>query len=967
MCCKIKFKRALILLSRVFLISVSHSCIEKNKNSVLEKIEKSNITYFTHSYFTIPDAYYSKNNYDSAIAHYKETAAKFLQEGNWEGQVRALYLTGNCFSRIIYKNESKDSALFYINLSLKIAEKNLTLDNITRFRAYYYQGEYYYNSHQPDSAFISYKKCEELLHNYFAEDHPAYADIYTSLGDAYYSLKGDFHKAEEYYSKALVVNLKIKANPFDLANNYYNLASTYREKGDYLMALESNKQAFKIFNNQIEFRKYIAYTYNNEANIYHDMDSSGLTIKSYKKAIDLNNNSNKLPIENYLNNIAAAYIQLGNFDSAKFYIAESIKNNPHLNNQFEFANSCFNLGEIFRFEKQWDSSEVYYKRALALRIKLYGQKHSSTALCIQAFGELCSEQGNIDSALSYYQNSLCILVKDFKDSVNIFSNPSDTSIVQGSLELIGLFYEKGLAFEKKYFSNKENSRLLEAAFQCYSLANHVIDLNRISYQREGSKLFLVSSYRKVYDHAVYCAYLLHTTFGKRNYADSLFNIMEKTKYALLLEDLCEAEKGKKLTNANAEEREEKKAMRSNQRSLTLSETQNHLTNTQEVIEYYWGDTVALVMGITKKEIKIHKIENKKVLENDIRRYLELLTTDAISPDILEQLKKFKEYSEISHSLYSTLVEKVIIKNQWTRKGGQTLVITPDGILSFMPFESLTTKAHSSNTLNYKPLPYLLKEYCINYSYSSNILFNYLQKRKNQILSPPLFLGYFNDKVKQALPDSLQKNIISSSGAKAFQDIARSIGKYDVATVQNLTSQLNSNDVIQLNVHGIADLKIPSNNRLIFNDTNLYLHQVLNMDFTNKITLLTACETGIGPQYKGEGVYSMARGFIYAGCSSVIMSLSKISETDTQELMPDFYSSLLSGKSVDESLIIAKRNYLDKSDNITSHPRFWTGLVSVGNMQPVESNISSGYKNIYYTIILCLVLSIFIYIIRRIRY
>lgn len=962
---KIDFKRVLIPIPLVFLIVTSHSCIKKNRKGASEKTEKNSITYFTHPYFTIPDSYYSKNNYDSAIVHYKEAAAKFLQEANWEGQVRALYLTGNCFTRIMYKDESKDSALFYLNRSIKIAEKKLALDNITRFRAYYYQGEYYYNSHQPDSAFISYKKCEELLHTYFVEDHPACADVHTSVGDAYYILKRDFHKAEEYYRKALAVNLKIKANPFDLANNYYNLASTYREKGDYFMALESNKQAFKIFNNQIELRKYIAYTYNNEANIYRDMDSSGLTIKSYKKAIDLNNNSNKLPLENYLNNIAAAYIQLENFDSAKFYIAESIKNNPHLNNQFEFANSCFNLGEVFRFEKQWDSSEVYYKRALALRIKLYGQKHSSTALAIQALGELYSEQGRIDSALSYYQNSLCILVKDFKDSVNIFSNPPDTSIVQGSLELIGLFYEKGLAFEKKYFSNEENARFLEAAFQCYSLADHVIDLNRISYQREGSKLFLVSSYRKVYDHAVYCAYLLHT-FGKRNYADSLFNIMEKTKYALLLEDLCAAEKGKKLTNTNAEEKEEKKAMRSNQRRLTLSETQNHLTNTQEVIEYYWGDTVALVMGITKKEIKIHKIENKKVLENDIRRYLELLTTDAISPDILEQLKKLKEYTEISHSLYSTLVERVIIKNQWTRNGDQTLVITPDGLLSFMPFESLTTKAYSSNTLNYKPLPYLLKEYCINYSYSSNILFNYLQKRKNQILSPPLFLGYFNDKEKQSLPDSPKKSTISSSGAKAFQDIARSIGKYDVATLQNLTSQLNSNDVIQLNVHGIADLKITSNNRLIFNDTNLYLYQVLNMDFTNKITLLTACETGIGPQYKGEGVYSMARGFIYAGCSSVIMSLSKISETDTQELMPDFYSSLLSGKRVDESLIIAKRNYLDKSDNITSHPRFWTGLVSVGNMQPVESNISSGYKNIYYTIIVFLILSILMYVIRRIR-
>jgi hypothetical protein len=114
---------------------------------------------------------------------------------------------------------------------------------------------------------------------------------------------------------------------------------------------------------------------------------------------------------------------------------------------------------------------------------------------------------------------------------------------------------------------------------------------------------LVSCYRKVYDHAINCAYELNNLYPEQNYASAIFKIMESTKYALLLEELSETKKIEKTFITKNEENEDKKAMSSNQSALTLIEAQRHLTSDMEVFEYYWGDSAVFVMGIVKDKIK----------------------------------------------------------------------------------------------------------------------------------------------------------------------------------------------------------------------------------------------------------------------------------------------------------------------------------------------------------------------------
>jgi hypothetical protein len=88
---------------------------------------------------------------------------------------------------------------------------------------------------------------------------------------------------------------------------------------------------------------------------------------------------------------------------------------------------------------------------------------------------------------------------------------------------------------------------------------------------------------------------------------------------------------------------------------------------------------------------------------------------------------------------------------------------------------------------------------------------------------------------------------------------------------------------------------------------------------------------------GEGVMSIARGFAYANCPSLVISLWKINDRTSAKIMSHFYKYLSAGENLNKALGNAKINYIAEAGEFSSHPAYWAAFLHVGDFRAIQTN------------------------------
>ena len=112
------------------------------------------------------------------------------------------------------------------------------------------------------------------------------------------------------------------------------------------------------------------------------------------------------------------------------------------------------------------------------------------------------------------------------------------------------------------------------------------------------------------------------------------------------------------------------------------------------------------------------------------------------------------------------------------------------------------------------------------------------------------------------------------------------------------------------------------------DGLLQVYEVFNLKLNADLVVLSACETGLGKEVKGEGLIGLTNAFFYAGTPSVMVSLWKVQDRSTADLMVNFYRQLERAPGKTEALRQAKLKLIQ--DNRYAHPYYWAPFVLVGD-------------------------------------
>lgn len=116
--------------------------------------------------------------------------------------------------------------------------------------------------------------------------------------------------------------------------------------------------------------------------------------------------------------------------------------------------------------------------------------------------------------------------------------------------------------------------------------------------------------------------------------------------------------------------------------------------------------------------------------------------------------------------------------------------------------------------------------------------------------------------------------------------------------------------------------------------NLTIEDIRLLHLPLDMVVLSACETGLGKLQPGEGIESLGRSFMEAGARSTLISLWNVNDKTTAIIMADFYRYLKEGKAKDESIRLAKLNYLDSITPKLRHPYYWGVFIPAGNMDSI---------------------------------
>ncbi|MFN2455841.1 MAG: CHAT domain-containing protein [Pyrinomonadaceae bacterium] len=425
--------------------------------------------------------------------------------------------------------------------------------------------------------------------------------------------------------------------------------------------------------------------------------------------------------------------------------------------------------------------------------------------------------------------------------------------------------------------------------------------------------------------------------------------------------------------------------------LSLSEAQAKvLDDKTALLEYSLGNERSYLWVVTQKDIALYKLPAREQLDKqaielraqiipaELRRSIVGINVtanqskQAANEDTDTNLSQdAATYAAAANALYKTVLEPAA-----SVFADKRLLVVADGALNYVPFEALVTKSGGNN---YAELSYLVKTNEVIYAPSVSVVAAVRQQggrsRSGGVLlvADPVFDSSDTRAPRSTAANSQSGNQSASALTSALADVA---GVADKASTDGLKlarlngsraeaqqiSQLtraaggqantwldleanesnvktrgaNQYRIVHIATHGLLDAERPQFTGLVLSlvgnstgdDGFLRTDEIFNLRLGSPLVMLSACETGLGKEKRGEGVIGLTRAFMYAGAPTVGVSLWSVADRSTALLMTDFYKRLLANAAPSAAMRAAQQQMI--AGKRYSAPFFWAPFVLNGD-------------------------------------
>jgi CHAT domain-containing protein len=907
--------------------------------------------------FDTAESLYGDSKYEEAGTNYWQAAELYLQEGDSVSWARSMQKYGDA---LITGGNVQDGLSTLLEIDQKKPSQT-PVDLNARIKNYigwaYRQLEKYEESKKYYKQGIAFAEA--------TGDSVLIGRLNNNISYAYLH-SGDYEMAFNYQQKAKAI--------YEAAGEDYRLSFVLN--GMFLVLTDQGliKQAEKYIRQSLEIREEVGnpnlldIAYHNMASNYSAQGKKDSAVIYFQKSLELSRMlENPFDITQTLQRIGDIYYNSGDLDNALLYYDEALEYNRQTNRPVSIADNLAKISEVAVLQEDFAAAESFLEEAVELL-----QGASSPVSLAEAyfdFANLKLEQGKPEDAQPYILQGL-----EIADSRGL------TPLRIRGLSLYGkLLYQKNelnaslnkylIAYELS--ASEHSTNKIEATINlalAYRKADHdsafiIADkaFERIDKNRTGvaGLTFRAGFFR---DHAKFYNEVASWYASERGNSKKAYELVEAAKSRVLMDEMAEAEEKlyeqldestlirkqqmqKQIDRLYTQikstpEGSEKDVLRDKLRDLEFKyetflnemrqkvpewksfvypkplgaeEVMSLLDEETAIIEYAFTENKLTSFLIIKNEIISSVVDS--ISDKDAKTYL------------TEEIRKFRSFiidgSEETNfeRLSHTLIPEELSQNNAI----QNILVIPDGVISFIPFEALKINNE-----------YVIKRYNIKYLPSASI-YPFIQEPHRTADYDLLALAGsgFEGAQGPAVESSSQRSFASlpstllevDSIATNFEN-ARILKNEDVTEATLKSFDLSQFRYLHFATHADIDEVNPSQSGLLLSkkmeveslfgeDGHLNSTEISRLHLNADLVTLSACNTGMGKVITGEGLLGLQRSFLSAGASSVIVSLWSVFDRSTSVFMTTFYKSMLKYKSEDYGMWSQTMDWM----GLYEHPMF----------------------------------------------